>query len=142
MAKCKIYFLHTFTDDASVENAMHCITFMHHFKYTPEAINQRLLHLESVAMRLELKQGVRECLLINDSYNADLNALNIALDFLSQQAVSKQLSKTIILSDILQSGFRSDELYKHVAVLMKAKNIHRFIGVGGTFKAYRIICRH
>ena len=80
-------------------------------------------------MRLELKQGVRECLLINDSYNADLNALNIAFGFLSQQAV-KQLSKTIILSDILQSGFRSDELYKHVAVLMKAKNIHRFIGVG------------
>lgn len=126
----KFTFCIPFTDDASVENAMHCITFMHHFKYTPETINQRLLRLESVAMRLELKQGVRECLLINDSYNADLNALNIALDFLSQQAVSKQLSKTIILSDILQSGFKLDDLYKHVAELIKAKNIHRFIGVG------------
>lgn len=126
----KFTFCIPFTDDASVENVMHCITLMFYLEYTPETISQRLLQLEPVAMRLELKQGIRECLLINDSYNADLNALNIALDFLSQQAVSKQLSKTIILSDILQSGFKSDELYKQVAALIKAKHIHKLIGVG------------
>jgi alanine racemase len=98
--------------------------------FDAEDIYNRLLQLESVAMRLEVKQGVQDCLIINDSYNADLNALNIALDFLSQQAVSKRLSKTIILSDILQSGFQPDVLYQKVAELILARNCNKFIGIG------------
>jgi len=81
-------------------------------------------------MRLEVKEGVRNCLIINDSYNSDLNSLGIALDFLNQQATAKNLSKTLILSDILQSGQSPDELYQTVAELVKNKNIQRIIGVG------------
>lgn len=125
-----------FTDDASVENAMHCIACLIYQGYNVGDINSKLSQLERVAMRLEVKHGVQDCLIINDSYNADLNALNIALDFLSQQSVSKQLSKTIILSDILQSGFQPDVLYQKVAELILARNCHRFIGIGDE------ICRH
>jgi len=95
-----------------------------------DEIAKRILLLESVAMRLDVKEGVRDCLIINDSYNSDLNSLSIALDFLNQQATAKNLSKTLILSDILQTGQTPDELYKTVAELVKNKNVQRIIGIG------------
>ncbi|MDP4237883.1 MAG: bifunctional UDP-N-acetylmuramoyl-tripeptide:D-alanyl-D-alanine ligase/alanine racemase [Bacteroidota bacterium] len=119
-----------FTDDASVENALHCVAVMLHLGITIKKITKRILQLEAVAMRLEVKEGVRSCLIINDSYNSDLNSLSIALDFLNQQATAKNLSKTLILSDILQSGQTADELYKTVAELVKSKNIQRIVGIG------------
>jgi len=96
----------------------------------PAEIAKRILLLEAVAMRLEVKEGVRDCLIINDSYNSDLNSLSIALDFLNQQATAKKLSKTLILSDILQSGQTSDDLYKTVSGLVHNKNVQRIIGIG------------
>ena len=119
-----------FTDDASVENGLQCVAVMLNLGIDSKVIVKRILHLEAVAMRLEVKEGVRNCLIINDSYNSDLNSLGIALDFLNQQATAKGLSKTLILSDILQSGQSSDELYKTVAELVKNKSIQRIIGIG------------
>jgi alanine racemase len=119
-----------FTDDASIENALQCVTVMLYLGLKPAEIAKRILLLEAVAMRLEVKEGVRDCLVINDSYNSDLNSLGIALDFLNQQATAKKLSKSLILSDILQSGQTSDELYKTVAGLVQNKNIQRIIGIG------------
>ena len=128
--KVKYTFCLPFTDDASIENGMHCIALMHHLKYNWEDINSRLACLENVAMRLEVKEGINSCLIINDSYNSDINSLNIALDFLSQQAATKNLSKTIVLSDILQSGLPPDELYRKLAVLIQARQINKIIGIG------------
>jgi len=119
-----------FTDDASVENGLQCVAVMLHLGLNIKEIAKRIIHLEAVAMRLEVKEGVRNCLIINDSYNSDINSLGIALDFLNQQATAKNLSKTLILSDILQSGQSPDELYKTVAGLVKNKNIQRVIGIG------------
>ena len=119
-----------FTDDASVENGLQCVALMLHLGLGIKEIAKRIIHLEAVAMRLEVKEGVRNCLIINDSYNSDINSLGIALDFLNQQATAKNLSKTLILSDILQSGLAPDELYKTVAGLVKNKNIQRIIGIG------------
>jgi len=119
-----------FTDDASVENGLQCVALMLHLGLGIKEIAKRMIHLEAVAMRLEVKEGVRNCLIINDSYNSDINSLGIALDFLNQQATAKNLSKTLILSDILQSGLAPDELYKTVAGLVKNKNIQRIIGIG------------
>ena len=134
--KVKFTFCIPFTDEASVANAMHCIALLLHLGYDPVTINKKLQRLEPVAMRLELKQGINHCLLINDSYNADLDALNIALDFLIQQAVSKQLSKTLILSDMLHTGLDSQDLYQKIADLMQAKGIHKLIGIGDVFMQY------
>ncbi|MFM2291752.1 MAG: hypothetical protein RIS29_1565, partial [Bacteroidota bacterium] len=119
-----------FTDDASIENALHCVAVLLQLGIEMSEINRRLQLLESVAMRLEVKEGVRDCLIINDSYNSDLNSLSIALDFLNQQASAKNMSKTLILSDILQTGLSSEELYKTVAALVVNKNVQQIIGIG------------
>jgi len=119
-----------FTDDASVENSLHCITFLLFLGKNFEEISQRISRLEPVAMRLEVKEGIRNCLILNDSYNSDINSLNIALDFLNQQATAKNLSRTLILSDIMQSGFSPEILYQTVADLVRNKNINHFVGIG------------
>ncbi len=119
-----------FNDDASVENAMQCICTLLYLGFAPEIIAKKLILLESVAMRLEVKEGVNGSLIINDTYNSDLNSLNIALNFQNQQSGKKNLSKTVILSDIYQSGHTSEELYSKVAMLIHSKDIRRFIGVG------------
>ena len=119
-----------YADNASVENAINCIATMLYLNYSVDEISRRILLLETVAMRLEVKEGNHNCLIINDSYNSDLNSIIIALDFLNQQASSKNLKRTLILSDILQSGQTSDSLYKTVADLIRNKNVQNIIGIG------------
>jgi Alr-MurF fusion protein len=117
-----------FTDEASVENAIHCLACLCVLEKTDDRILQRFTHLTPVAMRLELKAGVNNCSVINDSYNSDLGSLSVALDFLNQQ--QQHPKRTVILSDILQSGRDEADLYTEVSGLMKAKGISRFIGIG------------
>ena len=117
-----------FADEASIENAIHCWCTMLHLGYENKIIALRMRTLSPVAMRLEMKEGINNCLVINDSYNSDLGSLSIALDFLNQQ--KQHISKTIILSDILQSGKDEKELYKEVAKLLASKGVHRLIGIG------------
>lgn len=119
-----------FNDDASIENAIQCVATLLYLGLDTDVIAERLMGLEAVGMRMEVKDGLRNCLIINDSYNSDLNSLAIALDFLNQQSTSTHLSKTLILSDILQSGQQPDELYKTVSALLVSKNIQRIVGIG------------
>mgnify|MGYP003402064409 CR=1 FL=1 len=102
-----------------------------------EIIAERMLLLSPVAMRLEMKQGINNCSIINDSYNSDLGSLQIALDFLNrfQQnnntgLTNSGLRKTVILSDILQSGRNEDQLYGEVAEMIHSKKVDRLIGIG------------
>ena len=125
-----------FSDQASVENSLHCIVYMLANGYGESLINQRLSLLEAVAMRLEVKEGINDCILINDSYNSDVDSLKLALDFLNQQASSKQLSKTLVISDILQSSYSPDRLYRKVAELAQAYDLRKIIAVGPE------ICQH
>ena len=117
-----------FNDDASIENAINCWCFMLLLGIKNEIIANRISRLSSVAMRLELKEGINNCTIINDSYNSDISSLIIALDFLKQQRQHNK--KTLILSDILQSGKNSSELYEEVSALVNEKGIHRIIGIG------------
>lgn len=117
-----------FIDEASIENAIHCWAVMLYLGYPNKTIAERMLRLSPVAMRLELKEGVNHCSVINDSYNSDLGSLAIALDFLNQQ--KQHPKRTLILSDIFQSGKNEEELYKEVAHLVKEKGVSRFIGIG------------
>lgn len=93
-----------------------------------QIINEKMHYLSPVAMRLELKQGINNCSIINDSYNSDLGSLAIALDFLNQQ--NQHLNKTLILSDILQSSKEEEKLFAEVAAMCTAKGINKFIGIG------------
>ena len=117
-----------FTDNASIENTIHCWATMLFLNYKNDLIAKRMSKLCSIAMRLELKEGINNCSIINDSYNSDINSLSIALDFLNQQKQHKE--KTIILSDILQSGRNDVDLYSGIADLLSNKGIKRIIGIG------------
>ena len=107
-----------FIDDASIENAINCWCVALLLGIPNDVIAQRMAHLEAVEMRMELKAGVRNCLIINDSYNNDRNALAIALDFMNAQHHD---NKVLILSDILQSELTEEDLYKNVAQLIENK---------------------
>jgi alanine racemase len=122
-----------FTDDASIENAITCITTLLYLKISVEKIREKLLRLSPVAMRLELKSGINNCSIINDSYSADINSLKIALDFMLQQQQHKK--RTIILSDILESGQKEKKLYGEIAQLLIQKKINRLIGIGEKISA-------
>lgn len=117
-----------FSDEASLENIMHVISCLLWMKMDVSLIRQNLKSLSPVAMRLELLKGINQCTLINDSYNSDIASLTIALDFLNQQNQHKL--KTLILSDILQSGKNETELYQEVSEIIKKKGVGRFIGIG------------
>ena len=119
-----------FIDEASVEDSIICATIALHLGLTPELLSERMPLLEPVAMRLEVKEGQRGCTLINDSYNSDINSLDIALDFMNRRPDEQGRRRTLILSDIYQSGEPSDELYSQVADLCLKRGIQKFIGIG------------
>lgn len=124
-----------FVDEASLENSFHIIVLLLYLGYDDASINKHLSTLFPVAMRLEMKKAINNSTIINDSYNSDINSLSIALDFLTLQHHHQK--KTLILSDILQSGKEEFTLYQEVARLLKQKNINRFIGVGDTISKYK-----
>jgi alanine racemase len=117
-----------FTDDASIENAIHCWATLFHLGYKNQMIAPRIRHLQPIAMRLEMLEGINNCNIINDSYNSDIQSLTIALDFLNQQSRNGQ--KTLILSDILQSNHPEMNLYRQVADLLESRNVTKLIGIG------------
>lgn len=127
-----------FTDDASIENVLHCIAVLSFLKPSSLA-HADFTSLEPVAMRLEVKNGINNCLLINDTYNSDINSLDIALDFLQSRRGEKALKTTVILSDILQSGMLPKSLYKKVAELFRRKKIDRIIGIGRDLKEFGVM---
>jgi Alr-MurF fusion protein len=124
-----------FTDQASVENTIHCIMLMLYFGYKVSNIQTRVAQLYPIEMRLKVKDGIFNCTVIDDSYSSDFQSLKIALDFLELQRQHKK--KTIILSDIFQSGLSNDELYSQVSQLIISNKINRVIGIGSTISHYK-----
>lgn len=119
-----------YTDDASIQNAIHCLAIMLYLNRMPEVIAERMAKLEPLAMRMEVKEGNNNCLIINDSYNSDMDSLTIALDFQARRAASGNMKRTLILSDIFQTGLPPATLYRKVSELLKRKGIERLIGIG------------
>lgn len=117
-----------FTDDASVENAITCYFILLQLGIGHDVIAKRMEKLQPVNMRLELKKGINHCMIINDSYSADLNSLEIALNFLDQQ--SGYTKKTAILSDVLQSAKADELLYHYIIERLKKHQVSRVIGIG------------
>ena len=124
-----------FTDDAAVENSMQCISTMLYLKYDFETIENRVSKLFPIEMRLKVKAGKNNTTIIDDSYSSDFQSLKIALDFLENQKQFKK--KTLILSDINQSGLNENELYAKVSQLILANKINRVIIIGHTISKYR-----
>ena len=129
-----------FIDEASIENSITCAAVALHLGVTPAQLAERMPRLEPVAMRLEVKQGQHGCILINDSYNSDINSLDIALDFMQRRMTQssfvtshdaiKEPSLCVVLSDIFQTGTSPEILYAQVSDLCVKRGINKFIGIG------------
>ena len=119
-----------FTDDASIENAIHCWAYLLATDCNIESLKNKFLRITPVAMRLELKKGINGCTIINDSYNSDTASLVNALDFIDQQSDNRKKRCTVIISDILQSGENPEILYHEIADYIQMRHIDRLIGIG------------
>ncbi|MBC7388690.1 MAG: bifunctional UDP-N-acetylmuramoyl-tripeptide:D-alanyl-D-alanine ligase/alanine racemase [Opitutaceae bacterium] len=121
-------FLLPFKDDASIENVLHCIITMLHFKISDEVIQTRIASLNNIPMRLELKEGRNNSYIIDDTYNNDLEGLKIALQFMQQQNLKKK--RIVILSDMLETGKPDQLVFKEISEVLLNNGISWFIGIG------------
>jgi Alr-MurF fusion protein len=117
-----------FVDDASIENAITCCCVLLVLGYNADSIKEKIAKVHAIDMRLQLKHSINDCLVINDSYSADITSLKIALDFLKQQ--SSGLKRTVILSEFVESGKTNDELYSEIASLLQNHDVKKIIAVG------------
>ena len=128
-----------FCDQAAIENAMHCCAAVFALGINTFVL-QSMADLPPLQMRLEMKEGQNGCSLINDSYNADLNGLMSALEFMGLQQDTR--TKTAILSDISGIGTASDQAYEQVLFHLKLKGVKKLFAVGREFMTNASIFRN
>lgn len=119
-----------FTDDASIEDAIHCLAAILLLYPETNNLSESFEKLDPVAMRLDVSKGIHNNTLINDAYNSDINSLTIALDFMSRRSDKNRLKRVLILSDILQSGMVPAAFYRKVAELVSENDVQHIIGIG------------
>ena len=124
------------TGNAFEDNKALCRAVCQEMGLDDDIIEERRRALEPVAMRLEVKDGQNDCTLINDSYNSDLSSLDIALDFMNRRPEKEGRERTLILSDILQSGVEPHALYTQLADLLIGRGVNNLIAVGGIISAH------
>ncbi len=119
-----------FVSDAAIDNALTCALTALHMGLSTQELRDRMPLLEPVEMRLNVVEGRRSLTIINDTYNSDINSLTIALDFMHRRSDPHQRRRVVILSDILQTGLESQQLYTKVSHLLRANSVDTFIGIG------------
>jgi len=124
-----------FIDEASIENALSAVAFMLYMDYHPEIIAARVQRLRPLSMRMEVKQGVRHNVLIDDSYSNDVESLHVALSVLQHQAQERR--KVVVLSDMLETGLPLSVLYHRIAEMLEAAGVYTLIGVGENMCLHR-----
>ena len=122
-------------DEASLENSMNAVAYLLLKGISPEIITQRVARLSAIAMRLEIKEGVNNCLLVNDFYNSDPDSFQVALNMLTMQDISRK--RTVILSDFVDTGKANSKLYPRIAEMLKQADVDLFIGIGEKLRDYR-----
>jgi alanine racemase len=133
----RISFILPFSDDASVENALHVFTYSLERGFPPEFVKEQIAKLEPVSMRLEILKGIMGSTLINDTYNSDIGGVLAALDLMTQQ--DTRSGRVVILSDLLQSGMEERVLYSEIAALLERKELDLFIGIGPALSEQRAL---
>ena len=128
-----------FIDEASIENAIIVALLALHLNITSAQLAAQMERLEPVAMRLEVKEGLNQCTLINDSYNSDIHSLQIALDFMNRRPDHEGRGRTLILSDMLETGEQPETLYRRVSELIDRNKIDKFIAIGPSLRAQRLL---
>jgi len=116
-----------FTDQASAENAIHCVALLLHLGRSPEWIAARTPTLPPVSMRLEALDGVHGITLLNDAYSNDTASLAIALEHLDALAAGRP--KAVVLSDLM-GGEEPALRYRRVEELLARSRVEAVITVG------------
>lgn len=129
-----------FGDEASLENSLSVVTTLLGLGYRLPLIAERIARLRPLVMRMELKQGLHNNTLIDDSYSNDLESLAIALSVLQQHA--RQQRKIAILSDVVESGLPAHQIAMRVAQLLAAAGVDGLIAVGQQLKQYAALFTH
>ena len=128
--EAELLFSIPFVDEASIENALHCCMVLLILGYDAARINERLARLHVIDMRLQLLPSTNGCMIINDSYSADLTSLKIALDLQRQQGGKGGYSSTVILSEFFESGRNDEGLYREVGGLLQDYGVRKAILIG------------
>ncbi len=131
----KYRFRIPFADDASFENCMNAVCVLLLKGKSPEYVAEKVEALQPIAMRMEIKDGINHCVLINDYYNSDAASFQLALNTLSMQDAGRE--KVVILSDFVGSGNEEEELYREVARLLREAGVSLFIGIGDVISRYK-----
>ena len=124
-----------FPDIASYENCMSAVSILLLKQYSPDVITSRVQQLSAIAMRMEIKDGINNCTLVNDYYNSDPSSFQLALNILATQDASKE--RVVILSDFMDTGKAGDDLYPSIAETLRQANISLFIGIGKHLSEHR-----
>ncbi len=111
-------------NDAMTVDALHVSALMRRLGYGVDDA----VFSANVAMRLELKEGIDDSMIIDDTYNSDINSVLVALNALHVQSMGRR--RVAIISDIRQSGMDAEELYRRVAEAVKKAGVDHLIGVG------------
>lgn len=117
-----------FSGGPQLENLLHVLVVCLLLEIDLSEIETTLSRIRNIEMRLALKKGANECYLLDDSYNNDLSGLSVALNILDQQRQKR--NKTLVLSDIQQSGMPNEQLYAEVNRLLEKHGVNRLIAIG------------
>lgn len=114
-------------DEATLTNAMALITVLKELNIENKKIVEKINLLKAVEMRLESIEGIKGNIIINDSFNLDLDSLKTALQFLKEYNKSK---KSLVLTDIVGVNVNSQELYEEVSELVNEQRFDSVFLIG------------
>ncbi len=132
--KSSAEFIIPFTDAISIQNTLICCAVMMQMGYVHSDIQTKILELKPVEMRMQLRKGIHQSFVLNDSYSNDLASLSLALPYLKEQ--SGKMATTVILSDIVESGKSATELYSEVVKLLSNNQINKLYAIGTAISNY------
>lgn len=114
-------------DEATLINAMALITVLKELNIENKKIVEKINLLKAVEMRLESIEGIKGNIIINDSFNLDLDSLKTALQFLNEYNKS---GKSLVLTDIVGVNANSKELYEEVSDLVNDQHFDSVFLIG------------
>ncbi|MBA4259106.1 MAG: bifunctional UDP-N-acetylmuramoyl-tripeptide:D-alanyl-D-alanine ligase/alanine racemase [Chitinophaga sp.] len=123
-----------FTDEVSIQNVMTCVLVLLQMNYRISVIQQRVMQLAAVEMRMQLRKAINQSYLLNDSYSNDKISLSLALQFLKEQANQQPI--IAIVSDIVESGETEEQLYQDVANMLASSGVKTVYAVGPQISNY------
>ncbi|WP_374460555.1 bifunctional UDP-N-acetylmuramoyl-tripeptide:D-alanyl-D-alanine ligase/alanine racemase [Chryseobacterium taeanense] len=120
-------------DEATLTNALALLTVLKELGIDNRSIVKKINALKAVEMRLEAVEGIKNNIIINDSFNLDLDSLKTALQFLNEYNKPK---KSLVLTDIVDVKSNSKELYQEVSQLVNEQNFDCVFLIGDEISKY------